>query len=270
MNIIHAPWPPEPPPPLDLPGRLEQVLDNLIKAAAAHASRNWVMAPLVMLLGPYLRRVLRRFASLSARLRAGPIVTRPARPRPAKTAEHEMESVRKARLPGSFGWLLRMLRHEAAGVGLQLRHMLTNDPEMVALMAAAPGQAGRIFRPLCRMLGMEPGIDLPASIYPPGTAPRIPKARSAPGPDTPQNSPECSRARRSSGRSEARHEAPAAQQAVTNPWGHSAGRPRPLGQWSARKDSSSQGWNLQPRREGRDGFGGWPMVKRRRGGLSLL
>jgi hypothetical protein len=46
--------------------------------------------------------------------------------------------------------------HEAAGFGAHLRLILAH-PEMVALLAASD-QAGRLLRPVCRMLGVE--IDL--------------------------------------------------------------------------------------------------------------
>jgi hypothetical protein len=37
----------------------------------------------------------------------------------------------------------------------QLKHLLA-DPEMVALIEASPQQAGRLLRPVCNMLGIEP------------------------------------------------------------------------------------------------------------------
>jgi hypothetical protein len=59
---------------------------------------------------------------------------------------------RKA-LPVRFGWLVRQVGWQAAGFGGQLRTVL-ETPEMVALLEACP-QAGRILRPVCRMLAVE-------------------------------------------------------------------------------------------------------------------
>ncbi len=59
-------------------------------------------------------------------------------------------------LPRGFGWLVRIALYRAAGYGSQLRVILA-QPEMVALLMAAP-QAGRILRPLCRMLAVEAAL----------------------------------------------------------------------------------------------------------------
>ncbi len=58
--------------------------------------------------------------------------------------------------PGRFGWLVRLAGWEAAGFGSQLRAVL-QTPEMVALLEASP-QAGRILRPVCRMLALETSL----------------------------------------------------------------------------------------------------------------
>ena len=74
---------------------------------------------------------------------------RPERPKP----ETEM--------PAGFAWLIRLGGYHAAGFGCQLQHLLS-DPEMVALIAAAPRQMGRVLRPLCWMLGIKP----PPGLFP--------------------------------------------------------------------------------------------------------
>ena len=51
--------------------------------------------------------------------------------------------------------------YHAAGFGCQLQHLLS-DPEMVALISAAPQQMGRVLRPLCWMLGIKP----PPGLFP--------------------------------------------------------------------------------------------------------
>ena len=55
--------------------------------------------------------------------------------------------------PRDFGWMLRLGGWKAAGYGSQLRAVL-ETPEMVALLTASP-EAGRVLRPICRMLGIE-------------------------------------------------------------------------------------------------------------------
>jgi hypothetical protein len=73
---------------------------------------------------------------------------------------------------------------EAAAFGAQLQHLLA-DPEMAALVAAAP-QAGRVLRPLCRMLGVRPP---PGPLAPPSRprapAPPSPGLTRGPAPPSP-------------------------------------------------------------------------------------
>jgi hypothetical protein len=79
-------------------------------------------------------------------------------------------SAPQARTPGGHAWLIRLVEPTAQFAG-QIEALL-QDPEITALLQAAP-QAGRIFRPLCRMLG----IALPAPLRrpPPRIRPRQPK-----------------------------------------------------------------------------------------------
>jgi hypothetical protein len=55
-----------------------------------------------------------------------------------------------------------LVPYHAACVGGQVRYLLVK-PEMAALFIAAP-QVARIFRPLCRMLAVAPGPDLPPGL----------------------------------------------------------------------------------------------------------
>ena len=138
--------------------RLTSIIEPLCRAAAARAGRRWAIAPLVLLLWPYLRRLAARFDALAARLRIG----RPRKP-PAPRTVVRTSRPSVGRLPQGYGWLLRVVP-EAGGFGSQLRHLLA-DPEMAALLEASP-QAGRILRPLCRMLGIGPSPDVPAALFP--------------------------------------------------------------------------------------------------------
>ena len=133
---------------------------------AAWAAKNRLAAPLILLLWPRLNRLAIRFTALAARVAAGT-----AAPRRSTSLRAAGARPRKpyARLPRGFAWVVRMVPGTAA-YGSQLQHLLA-DPEMAALLAAAP-QAGRLLRPLCRMLGVRP----PPALVPPTrpTRPRKP------------------------------------------------------------------------------------------------
>ena len=138
------------------------LIEALYRAAAARAGRKHALAPLVLLICPYLRRLARRFETIVARVRSGAPapLTRP------RTAPRRA-GVRGPRLPGRYAWLVK-LSPECAALGGQLRHLLA-QPEMAALLEAAPG-AGRILRPLCLAMGIKPGQDVPAALFPPPVA----------------------------------------------------------------------------------------------------
>ncbi len=58
------------------------------------------------------------------------------------------------RLPRGRFWLILMFKHEAAVHDCRLQALLA-DPQTAALLAAAL-EAGRILRPLCRLLAVHP------------------------------------------------------------------------------------------------------------------
>ncbi len=155
------------PEPTNLSERLATVLGGLRDIAALHAGRNWALIPVTLLFSAYLGSVIRRFTALAARLAAGPLRTRPPRSTPPNRTRER--APRKSRLPARFAWVVDWLGYHAAGRGSQLRYLLTEDAEMAALLAASP-QGGRIFRPLCRMMGIAPAPDLPPSLFPPPAA----------------------------------------------------------------------------------------------------
>ncbi len=129
------------------------MLDGLCRAIAARGAGAWLATPLMFLLWSRLRRTALRFASLAAKLRAGtlpPPRHRTRSPRPVQPPS--------LRLPRGHAWLVRRLPQAAASAS-QLQCLLA-DPAMAELLAAAP-QAGRLLRPLCRMLGVRPPPALP-------------------------------------------------------------------------------------------------------------
>jgi hypothetical protein len=129
-----------------------------------------VAAPLFILLQHRISGIKRRFARLAARLASGKFAPRKSSgPRPGRPTG------RKNLLPSGPCWLIKLVPAAAASAS-QLRFLLA-DPEMAALLAAAPAEMGRTLRPLCRMLGVE----LPPILAPPPSTrpkkPRKPRAR---------------------------------------------------------------------------------------------
>lgn len=118
-----------------------------------HAARTSVIHPLLNFLGGYLHRAAPRLDRLLARWQAGRLTPRPGRPRPTKIITEPSQDRARVRLPTSRGWLLRMIQPTAQFTG-QVEALLAR-PEIVELLAASP-QAGRILRPLLRMLSYDP------------------------------------------------------------------------------------------------------------------
>ena len=156
-------------PPLPAPGpslsqRLTLVVQALRAAIAAHAARDRATVAVAWLVWPYLNRLAARFTALAARVQAGKVAGAVAvaratsRPRAAPETRHP----RPPGLPQGFAWLAR-LTPSILPLRSQVCHLL-GDPELAALLVAAP-QAGRILRPLCRMLGIEAGPDFPQALF---------------------------------------------------------------------------------------------------------
>jgi len=162
---------------------LTLIVAALQKAAAARAGRDHAVAPLVTLLWTRLARLTARFDALVARLTAGhPAAPCRQRTRPTSTAPARKAPAAGLRLPRSHTWLIRLLPGEAACFGGQLQALLA-DPAMAALLAAAP-EAGRILRPLCRLLAIAPEgmLALPSAAGKPAPKPR--PAKPAPPPES--------------------------------------------------------------------------------------
>ena len=136
---------------LPAPDRFAYIIGALCQAVAA---RGAVIGVIHILIWKRLSRTGQRFARLVARVRSGELpsatsagsrATRQAKRRKSDDpADRPVE-----RLPRGLAWLFRLVP-EAGAYGTQLNHLLS-DPEMVALLQAAP-QMGRLLRPLCQML----------------------------------------------------------------------------------------------------------------------
>ena len=128
------------------------ILTDLRAAIAARASRVRGLEGLLVLVWGRISRASQRLERLIARWRAGCLPGRRVRgARRAVVVAGEGVAVVPVRVPRGRGWLVAAVP-EAGSFGLQLQHALTG-PEWAEFLAAAP-QAGRILRPLCRMLGV--------------------------------------------------------------------------------------------------------------------
>ncbi len=108
---------------------------------------------------------------------------RPARKQPQRQqARPAARNRSNVALPRRFAWLRQYLP-ETAIYADQLQQLLA-DPEIAALVAQVP-QAGKILRPICRMLGVQP---IPQILTPQAPNPAPPPLETPPL-DTPPESP---------------------------------------------------------------------------------
>ena len=125
------------------------ILTDLRAALAARAGRDRALAALVLLVCGRLSRLAQRFERLVAQWRAGKL------PKARESrAGREYTKSDKPKLPAGPAWLVDFVR-EVAVYGSQLDHFLSGE-ECQRFLAEVP-QAGRIVRPLLRMLGV--GVD---------------------------------------------------------------------------------------------------------------
>ena len=122
------------------------IFTNLKAAIAVVAAREPALTALLVLVWGRVSRMAARLERLVALWRAGKL---PAR-RPSRAGAVRATGIRE-RYPTAPGWLVAEV-WEARAYGSQLAHALA-EAEMVAFLAAVP-QAGRILRPLYRMLGV--------------------------------------------------------------------------------------------------------------------
>jgi len=138
---------------------LSVVIRALRGALGGWGLRGLLSQVLVMLLYRRLGGICGQMERLSQRFQAGKLGRLTGRKRtlavPAEAEERRRVGPRQV-LPRRFGWLVWAASYHAAGYGSQLQAIL-GTPEMIALLTAAP-QAGRILRPVCRMLAVETSL----------------------------------------------------------------------------------------------------------------
>jgi len=123
------------------------ILADLQAAIAARAARDQRLAVLLVAVWGRIARMRTRLERLIAHWRAGTL----PRPRTSRAGEKRVSVRTPSLLPTRAGWLPELVR-DALAFRSQLEHLLSQE-ECVAFLAAVP-QAGRIMRPLCRMLGI--------------------------------------------------------------------------------------------------------------------
>ena len=123
------------------------ILTDLQAVIAAGAARDRRLTVLLVALWGRVARMRSRLERLVALWRAGKLPT-PSLPRAPRI--RTACKAPRVRFPTVPGWLRHKLGYDVSACASQLQHLLT-DSECVAFLAAAP-QAGRILRPLLRML----------------------------------------------------------------------------------------------------------------------
>ena len=124
------------------------LLSELQAAIAVVAARERALTVLLVAVWGRIGRMRARLERLIALWRAGKVPLA----RKSRAGEVRAARVRAVEIiPRTPAWLLVAVR-EAASARAQLEHLLS-DAECVEFLAAVP-QAGRILRPLCRLLGI--------------------------------------------------------------------------------------------------------------------
>jgi len=127
------------------------ILAGLRAAVAARASRTRALEALLVVVWQRLAGMAQQFERLVVLWRAGRLPQPRAASESRQGAADRAPVAARVRVPTGQGWLLAHMQ-EAAQFGAQMQHFLS-DAEMLAFLAEVP-QAGRIVRPLCRMLGL--------------------------------------------------------------------------------------------------------------------
>ena len=150
------------------------LLTDLQAAIAARAARDRALTVLLVAVWARIARMRTRLERLIALWRAGKLPS-PRAPRGDVTRVNGPRGTPQITFPTTPGWLLRRLGFEVAAYGSQLQHVLT-EAECQAFLAAVP-QAGRLLRPLLRMLTADPLPEVVRKVTPAMPAPATQIAR---------------------------------------------------------------------------------------------
>ena len=130
--------------------RFRVIMDGLRAAIGMHVARDRTREAVFALLWHRIGRMTRRFEALFTRWQAGKL----PKPRPSRAGQPRTPRAPSPRLPRGRTWVVAQIGYHAAGRASQLQHLLA-DPDMAEFLHAAP-QAGRLLRPLCHILGIDP------------------------------------------------------------------------------------------------------------------
>jgi hypothetical protein len=191
---------------------LGTMLVRLVMGIGSRASWSNISPKVVQLISDRFRQNKLRIERIVAQIRAGTYVFRhrTAQPRAPASPDAKRPAPPPSPLPQKFGWLLPLIpvrpeEYWHANAARGHLETLLNDPEMVALVAAAPVSLGRPLRSLCWMFGLRPPphlapprrrpprADAPPPEPPPATtaeaAPQAPPAPVPPAPSPAQSPP---------------------------------------------------------------------------------
>ena len=142
--------------------RFAGALRQLIFVVATMGGGDRLSSLLITLIVDRLRSIKLSFARIAARVAAGTYAPRTRSAAPPKRPAAPKKPGPETRLPRHVGWLLKTVPLTVQARG-QLE-FLFQDPEMQALLAAAPKSLGRPLRSLCRLLAIRPPplVALPA------------------------------------------------------------------------------------------------------------
>ena len=163
-------------PATDIARRLVPTIRGIIAAIGIPASR---IPSLAQVLGLVYRRIfalIGRLDRLMVKFNAGTLPKpRHRASRPPASARPDSASKPALRIPAAQGWIFRVAQPAA-----QWRphvERFVNDPDIIALAAAAP-QAGRLLRPLCRLMLVPIPEQLRLPPRPPRAHPMPPRPKS--------------------------------------------------------------------------------------------
>ena len=168
--------------------RLSALIVRLVYVVDARRIGNYggfIPVALLTLIIDRTREISQRFRRLADRIRAGWVYQpKPYTPRPAASPAQDKPADQPqppgpppGQLPTTLAWLEKLAPCQQMTFIVAGLSMLLMEPDMAAVLAAAPGPAWRILRPLCRMLGVPRPAFL--ALPPRPRKPKKPKRRKA-------------------------------------------------------------------------------------------
>ena len=163
-----------------------RTIEELCRKLNKHAAARFIDRAMLLLIWNRLMRMAKRFTNIATRVRTGTLVVR-EREASAPVAEGPVEEEVVVRpwvapgdkLPTHFRWLVNMVPEAEPIAGDVVWLMLR--VEVRKLIFEAP-QLGRILRPLCKALGVEPTDEIRRQRPPP---PPTTEVEYVPGPPPP-------------------------------------------------------------------------------------